>query len=254
MSDPEGRRRCQRSNVRQGQEYALQRARDRASGPRAGTLGQRRLRDVGLTHHKRLHHGATPKRYLQNFSIPGKSYIWVFTRGKSYRPGTKKGRDNPYTGGLRVTGAGLDRHTIVTDSGDVEFNRYEDAFRKIETAADPIWPMLAAKAALTSAEKQVLTRYICHLLKRTDRRMERVKPLYEESVSDVRFEQYSNALAAQGRFTDAINVRKQAAYLRSDEGRKAMRLELARLPYLRLEAALFSLPWVFRLAPPEWST
>ena len=200
---------------------------------------------------KRKHH-TLPERYLRGFAEPDTSFIWVFRRETPYQPGHKKGRDNPYRDGVRVTSAVRDRHAVrrATD-GSVDFNTYENEFEKLEKKVECVWPLLEKKQPIQDEHKQLFAEYMSHFIRRTDSRMNDVKKLIKSETNLFPWDQVVLNHAENGRFAEAIAISKDESYYRSEDGQKLISLKSAIEPYRQLEQELLARKWEFAVATTD---
>jgi len=195
---------------------------------------------------KREHH-AVPRYYLLGFVQRDTSFVWAYTRGESFRPGKKKGRDNPYLAGVNVTTAKRDRYTVVAPDGLRHFNAIEDAMREWEEYGKPALTAARERRPLREAHKEQLARYIGCMWKRVEKRELSAREIYKRQLQE--FAALPRALEAAGSAKLAGQAQSVLDYLRSSEGEKYTLLRAATDPLQMMHRGLLSMRWHLFVAP-----
>jgi hypothetical protein len=194
-------------------------------------------------------HHIIPARYLKGFCEPGTSFVWVFRRGEEYKPGGKKGRDNPYRSGLKETASERNRNTIINPDGIKDSKIFESAFQKIETKSDDVFDKIRTRKPLTFDDKEKLARYIGLMIKRVNKRNETIERLIDKQLLSSELDSVVRKLADQGHFSFAHNWLKSIEYLRSPDGRKHLRIRTTVVPFNIVHNAIIKMMWKFIVSP-----
>ncbi len=197
---------------------------------------------------KRVNH-ILPVYYLKGFCEPGSSFVWVFRRGQSYRPGVIKDCDNPYRSRPRKTAKERDRNTVTNPDGTRDFNTFENAFQRIETKADKPLAKVRARELVTQEDKEKLARYIGLMLKRVDKRKEIFDALLDKHLVSLAEDRVARELAYQGHFRSAYDMFNVAEYLRSQECMKYLFVRSGAEPFKIVHKAIMEMRWEFVMAP-----
>jgi hypothetical protein len=201
--------------------------------------------DNGVTN-KREHH-EIPRFYLSGFAKPDSSFVWAYRRGRSYSPGKKKGRDNPYLAGLGVTTTKRDRYTVVDLNGARHFNLIEDMMREWEEFGRPAITRIRQGQTPRSEEKERLSRYIGCMWKRVEKRERSATEIYQRELE--KWRALPRGLADLGLFKLALKAEGAMDYLRSDRGRKYTLLRAAVDPLHHMHEGLMTMRWHILRAP-----
>ena len=192
-----------------------------------------------------------PVYYLKGFCEPGASFVWVFRRGQSYRPGVIKDCDNPYQSLPRKTAKERDRNTVTNPDGTRDFNTFENAFQRIETKADKPLAKVRAHEMVTQEDKEKLARYIGLMLKRVDKRKEIFDSLLDKHLVSLPEDRIAHELTYQGSFRSAYDMFNIVEYLRSQECRKYLFVRSAAEPFKIVHQAIMEMRWHFVMAPSD---
>jgi hypothetical protein len=195
---------------------------------------------------KREHH-AVPRLYLTGFVEPETSFVWAYARGRQFRPGKKKGRDNPYRAGVNVTTTKRDRYTIVAPDGSRQFNTIEDAMREWEELGKPALIAAREHRCLARPEKEHLARYIGCMWKRVEKRETHATEIYERELD--RWAGLPLRFAELGVFGRAREAQAALDYLRSPNGQKYSLLRAAVDPLNMMHEGLLRMRWHLLVAP-----
>ncbi|CAN5388252.1 MAG: DUF4238 domain-containing protein [Pyrinomonadaceae bacterium] len=214
---------------------------------------------------KRNHH-TLPKLYLKGFvEKEGEPFIWVYERGKSYNPGLKRGKYNPYRDSINYAGAERDVYAYTNKDGVTDFNTYENVLEKLEKPADPVFQKIRNQQMITSDEKTIFASYMIMMIKRVPRRKERAKEIWPSTLDS--FEESSELmqwLNAEEANTDPNDLEKLAKLSRLgaevrrilEEYRENIPTEIL-LKTMVLESALLpvigDMNWQFFIAPEGYS-
>jgi hypothetical protein len=161
---------------------------------------------------KRNHH-ILPKLYLKGFvERDGEPFIWVYERGKSYNPGVKRNKYNPYKDSINYAGTERDAYAYTKEDGIADYNTYENILEKLEKPADPIFQKLRNQQMITSEEKVTFTSYLIKMIKRVPRRKEKAKEIWPNTIDEFEASseliQWLNAEEANTDSNDLVKLAK----------------------------------------------
>ncbi len=172
---------------------------------------------------KRNHH-YVPRLYLKGFADKtDSSFIWVYERGRSYNPGHKPGKHNPYRRSLRLAGAEQDFYAYQTRAGSTDFDTYENLLEQLEKPANQVLAKIRSRQTITKKEKQVFAAYISMLIKRVPRYRDRADEQWPEIVDE--FESSAQILQ---------QLDQHEAKLTSNDTNQIARIQQLRAQYQRL--------------------
>ena len=169
-----------------------------------------------MTREKPNHH-EIPRHYLRGFCESDTSFVWVFERGRPFRPGCKSGKFNPAKLGLKCVAIRPDGYAARTTDGKTHYD-YEDALQKIEIKATRAINKIRAFKEIETAEKESIAQYILMMEKRRTSRDATMLSQVEKATSEVveAAQREMRKAALEGLFAKALEMRNQAAYLESD--------------------------------------
>jgi hypothetical protein len=173
--------------------------------------------------------------------------VWLYTRGRVYSPGVKKGRDNPYRSGVGVTTVKRDRHAITQLDGATDFNIIEDEFQKVESVAARSLSKLDDRAPLDDLDKAGLADLIGSLWRRPERRMSNVRPMLDRHMRDG--QAVARQLALGGHFWLAAPLQRALDFLDTPAGRHHMLMRTATEPLKLMHAGMMKMCWLIGVAP-----
>jgi len=158
-------------------------------------------------------HHEIPKHYLEGFTEPGTSFVWVFRQDGVYLPGLTAGKNNPVKLGLKRVGLRADGYAAPDSNGKWDY-RYEEKLQKIEIAATSTINKIRACEKIDPAEKEALAKYILTMVKRRTSRDEKMGPEFQKALSELAGPIYdaSQRAALLGNFAEARNLEKRADY------------------------------------------
>jgi hypothetical protein len=194
-------------------------------------------------------HHELPRYYLRGFLEPDTHFLWAFRADLPFKPGTKYG-DNPRRQGLRQTGIRPDGYVAWHRDGKRHFD-YELRLQKKERAADQAIAKVRSFDTITTAEKEILARYIGLMWRRVGERDEQIRPMLEKQLATSRLQKDAWRYAVAGRVDDARGVLDELAWMRSPEGKVDLLRETMVSDFNRVHAILMGLRWTFQRAAPS---
>jgi hypothetical protein len=194
-------------------------------------------------------HHELPEAYLKSFCEPGTSFVWVFEKGKPFSPGLKRGKNNPYRGGLHVTALRKDAYGARGDDGRIHYE-YETKLQKKETLADSVLVKVRKQEPITLAEKETLARYIGLMMRRLSRRDEQARPRMTKILANSRMHALARELAYMGNFAKARELMEAMERLQTHDGTTSLLRESMLMEFDDVHAAMMRIPWRFAIAAP----
>jgi hypothetical protein len=208
--------------------------------------GTRRLTKLPM---KPRHH-ELPKYYLQGFSEPGTSFLWTFQKGLPFSPGPKRGKNNPYRGGINVTALRKDAYAARDDDGRVHY-KYETRLQQKETLADAVLMKVRNQEPIDSTEKETLARYIGLMMRRVSSRDERLRPQIRQNVAKSELHQTARELAYTGKFGRAHELMTALEELHTHDVSTTLLRDSMMEDFGDTHLAIVGMTWRFLVAAPD---
>lgn len=191
-----------------------------------------------------------PKHYLRGFCEPGTSFLWVFQKGLTFFPGLKRGKNNPYRGGIHVTALREDGYGARGKDGRIHY-QYETKLQQKETLADALLVKVRNQEPITLADKQVLARYIGLMMRRLSKRDENLRPQVRENVAKSELHGVARELAYAGKFGRPHELMDALEKLQTDDGMTPILRESMTEDFGPTHDAIVGIPWRFLVAAPN---
>jgi hypothetical protein len=187
---------------------------------------------------------------LRGFCELDTTFIWVFERGGSFCPGKKVNVCNPVKQNIKRVALRSDGYAARTADGETQYD-YEGALQKIELKATPAINKIRAFEEIETSEKLLIAQYILMMAKRRPSRDRSIHSQVEKATAKVveAAERKMREAALEGKFTEALKIRNQAAYLESDGYTWFLRESLVK-DTGQVQQVLTRSLWEFIKAPP----
>jgi len=194
-------------------------------------------------------HHELPELYLKGFCGPATSFVWVFEKGKSFSPGLRRGKNNPYRGGLHVTALRKDAYGVRGDDGRIHYE-YETKLQQKEMLADAVLVKVRNQEPITASEKETLARYIGLMMRRLSKRDEQARPRMAEILANSEMHRVAQELAYAGNFGKARELVEVMERLQSRDGTTGLLRESMLMEFDKVHGAIIGMPWRFLVAAP----
>lgn len=111
--------------------------------------------------------------------------------------------------------------------------------------------MIDDRKPLAPEHKEILAAHICHLVKRTQKRLLETRPLFRREAErySLLAERLATNLAYQGAFGPAKGILDDAEYWKPEDGVKVLLLRSAYLEYEKMKGTLTGRTWDLLVAP-----
>lgn len=195
-------------------------------------------------------HHELPKLYLKGFCQPRTSFLWVFEKGKSFAPGLKTRKNNPYRGGINVTALRKDGYAARAADGRVHYE-YERKLHDKETFADSVLRKVRNQEPISWAEKETLARYIGLMIKRLSRRDEQARPRMADILAKSEMHGLARELAYAGQFGKARELMDAMEKLESHDGTTGLLRESMLMDFDQVHGAIVGMQWRFLIAASD---
>jgi hypothetical protein len=194
-------------------------------------------------------HHELPTYYLRGFVEAGTSFVWAYTRGAPFNPGTKFG-NSPRRQGLRVTAIRADGYVAWTRDGRTHYD-YEGALQRKERKADEVIAKVRSFGSVDRAEKEVLARYIGLTWRRLRERDVQILPVWERELAKSRLPEDAWRLAIAGKVDDARGLLNELRWMRTAQGKVDLLRETMMSDFSMVQDILLQLRWTFYRCPED---
>jgi len=191
-----------------------------------------------------------PKLYLKGFCEPGTSFLWVFQKDLPFSRGLKRGKNNPYRGGIHVTALRKDAYGARGEDGRILY-QYETKLQQKETLADVVLLKIRNQEPISAAEKEALARYIGLMMRRLSKRDEKLRPQVRENVAKSELHGVARELAYAGKFGRAHELMEALEKLETHDGTTTVLRESMTQEFGDTHAAIVGMRWRFLVAAPD---
>lgn len=193
-------------------------------------------------------HHELPRFYLKGFCENSTSFLWVYVRGKDFKPGIKRSKNNPHRSGLRQAGLRADHYAIKVPGQAPDYS-YELKLQQEERKADYAISKLRNKETIDSSDKAIVAHYIGLMRKRLTRRDSALLPSLEQNISQYPWDEFQRQLAFAGQFGLALQVPDAQAWFQSEHGKTKLLRDSMLKPFEDGHEALMRMTWTLLIAP-----
>lgn len=206
--------------------------------------------NMGKSSVKRYHH-FVPKLYLKGFVEDGStSFIWVYQRGKDFKPGSKKGKNNPWRSSIKKEGRSEGYYACTRNGGAVDFNTFENILEKQEKTANQVIRKIRNREPLGEKEKALFSSYITLMIKRVPKREPLFDRVYFQKLDEGPLDTLQRLFQEHGQFGKALElVRLREAWRQKPD--KEIKLRALVADSKRVPKMVSQMKWVFCVAPPD---
>jgi hypothetical protein len=162
----------------------------------------------------------------------------------------KRGKNNPYRGGIHVTALREDAYGARGKDGRIHYE-YETKLQQKESLADAVLLNVRNQEAITAAEKETLARYIGLMMRRLSKRDENLRPQVRENIAKSGLHGVARELAHAGKFGRAHELMEELEKLQTDEGMTPILRESMTEEFGPTHDAIVGMRWRFLVAAPE---